>query len=109
MARGRMSLLFPEEIERIHLVSLRMLEKIGIQMRSESVGEMLLSAGAVKSENGNRILIPESMVKSALASVPKSILLASTDGKNDMTIPSKRLYASTGGEGVYLKNLVNGE
>ncbi|MEM4263143.1 MAG: trimethylamine methyltransferase family protein, partial [Thermoplasmata archaeon] len=108
MARGRLSILFPEEIERIHSISIRILEKIGIVVKSENVSKMLLDAGAIRSPDGKRILIPERMVKAALASVPKSILLAGRNGAKDMTIPSNRLYAATGGEGVYIKDLVKG-
>lgn len=108
MARGRLSILFPEEIERIHLISLRILEKIGIVVKSDAVSKMLLDAGAIKTPKGNRLLLPEHMIKSALSSVPKSILLAARDGAKDMKIPSSKLYAATGGEGVYIKDLVKG-
>jgi len=108
MARGRLSILFPEEIERIHTISIRILEKIGIVVKSEIVSKMLLDAGAVRSPNGKRLLLPEHMVKSALASAPKSILLAGRNDAKDMRIPSSKLYASTGGEGVYVKDLVRG-
>lgn len=108
MAKGRLSILFPEEIERIHAVSLKILEKIGIVVRSEGVKKMLLEAGAVKSEKGDRLLLPESMVKSAISSVPKSILLAARGSAKDMVIPSQRLFATTGGEGVYIRDLVKG-
>ena len=108
MARGRLGILFPEEIERIHLTSLKILEEIGIVVKSETVKRMLIEAGAIKTAKGNRLLLPESIVKSALSNVPKSILLAARDGAKDMVIPSQRLFAATGGEGVFIKDLVKG-
>jgi len=48
-------------------------------------------------------------VKRALASAPKSILLAGTGKTPDIRIPSEnRLYVAPGGEGVYIKDLVKG-
>lgn len=108
MARGRLSILFPEEVERIHSISIRILEEIGIVVRSETVAKMLIDAGAIRSPNGKRILLPERMVKAALAGVPKSIILAGRNGVKDIVIPSSKLHASTGGEGVYIKDLVKG-
>jgi len=108
MAQGKLQILYPEEIERFHLISFRILEEIGITVKSEPVRKMLLEAGANLNSDRKRILIPEEMVKSAIASAPKSILLAGRNGTKDMVIPSKNLYAATGGEGVYMKDLVNG-
>ena len=99
----------PEEIERVHGASVRLLEEVGIQMRSASVAKMLELAGATRSDDGKRLLFSEGMVKEALAKVPKSILLAGRGEAKNMRIPSdKDLFVATGGEGVYLKDLVDG-
>ncbi|MBU0624445.1 MAG: trimethylamine methyltransferase family protein, partial [Candidatus Thermoplasmatota archaeon] len=109
MARGQMTFFRPEEIERMHRASIRLLEEVGIQMRSASVSKMLEDAGATRSNDGRRLLIHEGMVREALARVPKSILLAGRGEAKDMKIPSdKNLFVATGGEGVYLKDLVDG-
>jgi trimethylamine--corrinoid protein Co-methyltransferase len=109
MARGQMTFFRPEEIERVHRASIRLLEEVGIQMRSASVSRMLEDAGATRSSDGRRLLIHEGMVREALSRVPKSILLAGRGEAKDMRIPSdKNLFVATGGEGVYLKDLVDG-
>ncbi|MBN1677754.1 MAG: trimethylamine methyltransferase family protein [Candidatus Thermoplasmatota archaeon] len=109
MARGQMTFFRPEEIKRVHDASIRLLEEVGIQMRSASVSEMLEAAGATRSNDGKRLLIREEMVREALASVPKSILLAGRGDAKDMRIPSnKDLFVATGGEGVHLRDLVEG-
>lgn len=99
-----MQFLSGDEIRRIHETSVRVLEQVGIALESKSVAKMLLENGCTTSKDGTRILIPESVVKSALAKAPKSILLASRDGKHDIRIPDHdRLFVATGGEGVYIK------
>jgi len=111
MARATLSILSRGEIEKIHSVSIRILEKIGVATNSESVSELLEGAGCTRSKEGDRMLIPEEAVKSAIASAPKSsVLLASRDKKHDIVIPSSdKIYMANGGEGVYVKNLITGE
>ena len=110
MARARLEFLSSEEIRRIKETSLRILREVGIAMRSEAAAKLLLEHGCSRSKAGKRILIPEGVVKAALSSAPKSVLLASRDGKHDIRIPgTERLYVSCGGEGVYVKDLVTGE
>ncbi|MEM0343228.1 MAG: trimethylamine methyltransferase family protein [Thermoplasmata archaeon] len=110
MARAQLKFLTQGEIRRIHETSLRILSEVGVVMRSESATRLLLDHGCNRSKDGMRILMPENIVKAALSSAPKSILLASRDGKHDVRIPSAdRLYVSCGGEGVYVKDIVTGE
>jgi trimethylamine--corrinoid protein Co-methyltransferase len=109
MARAKLEFLTSQEIRRIHETSLRVLEQVGVAVNSTSVAKLMTDGGCTLSKDGLRILIPESTVKSALAKVPKSVLLASRDGKHDMRIPSDKLFATNGGEGVYIRDLVTGE
>jgi trimethylamine--corrinoid protein Co-methyltransferase len=111
MARATLSILSRDEIERIHGASIRILDEIGVALNSESVSKLLEGVGCIPSEKGDRMLIPEAVVKSALASAPKeSVLLASRDKKHDIVIPSSdKIYMANGGEGVYVKNLLTGE
>jgi len=109
MARGSLTFFSKEEIDRVHRASIRILEEIGVLVRSTSVEKMLIDAGTSRIKGTKRISIPESLVKGALASAPKSILLAGTGDTPDIRIPSaNRLYVAPGGEGVFIKDLVKG-
>ena len=110
MARGKLQFLTGDEIRRIHETSVKVLGQVGIVLESKPVEKKLLENGCTTSNDGNRVLIPESVVKSALATAPKSVLLASRDGKHDIRIPDHdKLFVSTGGEGIYIKDLLTGE
>ena len=109
MARGRIEILSRHDVERIHGTSIMVLEKVGVMVHSPLVSEALMEAGGRKSGDGTRLLMPEGMVKEALRTAPKKMTLASRDGKNDLMIPSDRLYVANGGEGVYMKDMVTGE
>lgn len=82
MARGRLEFLLGEDVRRIHETSLKVLENVGVAVNSQAVVKLLTDNGCTLSKNGLRVLVPEPMVKSALAKAPKSILLASRDGKH---------------------------
>jgi trimethylamine--corrinoid protein Co-methyltransferase len=110
MARGTLEFLGKDEMARIHDTSMRVLEEVGILVHSKQTRDMLVQAGAHASKDGSRLLLPEDLVESALSSAPKSILLAGRDKKHDLTIPSNdRMYVAPGGEGVYIKDLTNGQ
>jgi trimethylamine--corrinoid protein Co-methyltransferase len=109
MSRGKLEFLASDEIRRIHDTSIRVLEEVGVVLNSPSVRTMLTENGCVSSKDGKRVLVPEEVITSALAKVPRSILLASRDKKHDMRIPSDKLHCTNGGEGVFVKDLTTGE
>lgn len=109
MARARMSFLDSSEIQRIHGTTVKILGEVGVLIHSDSVRALAEEAGAVPSKDGRRTLIPESALKWALSSASRSVLLASRDGKHDIRIPSGRLHAANGGEGVFVRDLITGE
>ena len=111
MANARMRFLGRDDIERIHSTALKTLEEVGVLVHSEEVNGLLLEAGACKSRDGSRTVIPEDVVKDALASAPKTIMLASADGDHDITIPAGdgSLYVANGGEGIRMVDLITGE
>ena len=104
-----MEFLRSEEVRRIHDTSVKILEQVGVLVHSEGVRRMLTENGAEPSDRTNRVLLPEEIVKAALASAPKTVLLASRDKSKDLKIPTKgRLFVCNGGEGVYMRDLVTG-
>lgn len=109
MSKGRLEFLTSTEIRRIHDASIRVLEEVGVVVHSEAVTKMLVGSGSMLSKDGRRVRMSQELVKSALAHAPKSILLATRDGKGDMRIPDhSRLHVSNGGEGVYIKEMLTG-
>ncbi len=110
MARGKLEFLSRDDIERIHNVSIRVLEKVGVSILCPEAVDMLLRNGSSMSEDGKRVLMPEGQVMEAVAAAPKSILLAARDPKRDLKLPSEeRMFVSNGGEGVHIRNLLTNE
>ncbi len=109
MAAGRLKFMGDEEVDRLHETSMRILAEVGVSIHSDEVRKELVGYGA--TENRGRLLISEDLVRSALSSAPKSLLLAGRVPEHDLRIPRQTggPYVANGGEGVYVKDLVTGE
>lgn len=87
--RPTLQLLSNEQIEEIHLASLKILEEVGVGIQSDVVLRMLAQAGA-EVHNGKNARIPPHLVKEALGKAPSTIRLFSRDGKNDLLLEGNR-------------------
>jgi trimethylamine--corrinoid protein Co-methyltransferase len=68
-----------QECEKIHLASLEILQRTGVDVHDEKAREILVSSGA--RAEGLRVRLPEYMVTRALATAPKVITLYDRHGK----------------------------
>jgi trimethylamine--corrinoid protein Co-methyltransferase len=84
-----------EQIELIHLKSLEILEHTGVEVFHKEALDLLDGAGAIV-EKGNRVRIPEFLVKKALLTAPSRIVMANRDGKRVMFNESTNSYFGTG-------------
>ena len=69
----------PEERERIHIASLEILERIGIDVYHERARTLLARTGV--RTDGIRVRLPEVMVAKALAVVPRRMTLHNRHGQ----------------------------
>jgi trimethylamine--corrinoid protein Co-methyltransferase len=69
----------PGECEKIHLASLEILERIGINIHDEKARNILVKGGA--KADGLRVRIPEYMITNALSVTPKRLTLYNRHGK----------------------------
>ena len=67
------------ECEKIHLASLEILERIGIDVHDEKARDILVKGGAIA--DGLRVQIPAYMVTKALSLAPKQLTLYNRHGK----------------------------
>ncbi|MEI7847937.1 MAG: trimethylamine methyltransferase family protein [Chloroflexota bacterium] len=79
MTSAHYSRLGPQECEKIHMASLEILARIGINVHDEKALGILVKGGA--QADGIRVRIPEFMVTQALATAPTSITLYNRNGK----------------------------
>lgn len=73
MASARYARMGHDECERIHMATLEILERTGVDVHDEKARRILKDGGA--SVDGIRVRIPEHMVTRALASAPRRLTL----------------------------------
>lgn len=83
----RMEVLSPDDLDKIHASSLRILEKGGVQFESQDALSLLRQAGAVI--DGAQVRFPPTLVEAAIASAPGKVTLYARD-------PAKNLYLGEG-------------
>ena len=84
----RFSLLQPADIERIHELSLKVLEETGMILHYPPARELLRLGGASVDEERQRARIPRSLVEGALASAPRQVTVYSQDDPEKACLPA---------------------
>jgi len=98
MAVARLKFLSEEEEDRVHELSLKVLENIGVKIHSPTVLKMLKDAGAQVDMKTELVKFDGDIVKDALKKAPRRFTVASRDGRHDMKLPAKTWpYATLGG------------
>jgi trimethylamine--corrinoid protein Co-methyltransferase len=81
-----MQVLSADQIEAIHLTSLRILEELGIQLMSSRARGILQAAGADVEEANETVRLDRGMVAAALATAPPSFALTPRNATHRITL-----------------------
>ncbi|MCX8504662.1 MAG: trimethylamine methyltransferase family protein [Beijerinckiaceae bacterium] len=76
----------PEQIERIHQESLRVLEELGIDVLHDGARAILKKEGAIVDEETRRVRFPRQLVESKIGLAPESFTLHARNPENNLTI-----------------------
>ncbi|MBM4330727.1 MAG: hypothetical protein FJ117_05775 [Deltaproteobacteria bacterium] len=102
---GQLKFLSPEEIERIHQTSLKILEEGGVKVPLSEAMEVYRKGGARIGPDDQVVKIPAKMVEEALKTAPPRILLCGRDPANDLILENRKVYAGTGGAEIHTLDL----
>jgi len=80
-----------EAVERIHEASLRILERIGIEVMLPEAREIFVAAGAELGANGTRVHLPAELLMQAMASAPAEFTLHARNPQNDLRFGADHL------------------
>ena len=83
--RTMLNILSPDEMEKIHQASLKILQKTGIRVHSEKTRKQLARHGAVLE--GDLVRLPEKLVLDAIEAAPDQVLLAGRSPEHDIVVP----------------------
>jgi len=96
MTSAYYSRLGPQECEKIHMASLEILQRTGVDVHDGTAREILVSGGA--KTDGLRVRLSEYMVTRALTTVPKSFTLYNRHGKVAMRAGKYNTYYGGGSD-----------
>ena len=86
-----MEVLTADQLEAIHLTSLRILEDLGIELRSPRACEIMRAGGAQVDESSGMVRIDRGLVDQALATAPKSFTLTPRNPARQVTFGGNHL------------------
>jgi trimethylamine--corrinoid protein Co-methyltransferase len=89
-----------EQIYRLHLASLEVLERTGVAVQEEEARNLLLGAGAYAG-NDDIVRVPAWMVKRALAAAPEKIVMHDRNGRRVMPLEGDNVFFGTGSDTLY--------
>lgn len=85
-----------DDCEKIHEASLEMLERTGCMVQAPEALDLLKKAGCYV--DGERVRIPNRLVKQALQSAPQKIVLYDRNGQRSMILEGSNTYYGTGSD-----------
>lgn len=93
----RINVLSDEEVERIHRASLRVLDTVGVEVRSDVMLKELQALGARVDEATSRVTFDPKHSEELIAMVPGEVSFAARDPENDIVIDGESGYLGVDG------------
>lgn len=88
--KPRLSVLVEDQIEQIHLATLEVLERTGVQITHPKALELLHGAGA--RVEGSRVYIPGWMVEDAIRTAPPRVVLGRRNGERSVFLEGDKVW-----------------
>ena len=109
MAKARITYLSETEKEFVHEKTLEVLEKVGVAYNTPKAIDLLEAAGARVDREALTARLTWDVIEPALATVPRTVLLAGRDSSRDCVLGGERLIATSDGMTTYMLDDATGE
>jgi len=97
-----LQLLSRDEIESIHLASMKLLEEVGVKIYNDAALRLLADAGVEVDSDKKLARIPQHLVKDSLVKAPSTIRLYSRDGKHDRVLEGNKVTYNPGSAALFI-------
>ena len=94
-----------DEIDKIHLATLEVLEKTGLYVGTDEAMDILEGGGARVDREKKIVKFPPYLVEDCIRSAPPKIILYGRDPKHDVVLEGKRVNFCTFGQGVSIMDV----
>lgn len=106
---GQLRLFNDGEVNAIHEGVVRLLEEVGMQVKSKQAFEIFEKGGAIVDPATENVKIPRAMLEKAIKTAPSKITIYGRDEKNDVVLEKNRAHFGTGGTVMYALDFETGE
>jgi len=107
--RLRLDILSPEDIQRIHIATLDIIESVGIKFPSKKAMAIWEAHGASVDRETGIVRIPGNLIEEAIKKAPPIFTLAARDPAQDLPLDGNHIYVGTDGCGVETIDIHAGE
>ncbi len=104
-----LQLLSKDDIETIHLASMKLLEEVGVIIHNYTALKLLADASVEVNFDKKLAHIPPHLIKECLAKTPSTIKLYSRDGKNNRVLEGDRVSYNPGSAALFILDSKTGE
>jgi len=104
-----LQLLSRDDVESIHLASMKVLEEVGVKIYNDTVLKLLADAGVEVDFDKKLARFPQYIVKESLVKAPSTIKLYSRDGKNDRILEGNKVTYNPSSAALYILDSKTGE
>ena len=106
--RIKLSVLQPEDIQRIHEATLEIIETTGVRFPSPKALDIWEAHGATVDRNTAIVKAPGALIEEALKSAPESYTLAARHPQQDLPLDGNHVFVGTDGCGVEVIDIHTG-
>ncbi|MDR1020654.1 MAG: trimethylamine methyltransferase family protein, partial [Synergistaceae bacterium] len=106
---GQLRLFSDRDVNAIHGGVVRLLEEVGMQVKSRQAFEIFERNGAVCDPATEIVKLPQKMLENTIKTAPSKITIYGRDGKHDAVLEKNRVHFGTGGTVLYVNDFETGE
>jgi trimethylamine--corrinoid protein Co-methyltransferase len=107
--RLSLNLLSPEDVQRIHIATLDVIENVGVRFPSKRALNIWEAHGARVDHERMVVKAPGSLIEDALKKAPPAYALAAREPQQDLPLDGNHVFVGTDGCGVEVLDIQTGE
>ena len=104
-----LSILSPEEINRIHTATLDIIENVGVRFPTPVALDIWEAHGAIVDRDSHIVKAPGALIEAALQKAPADYTLAARTHSQDLPLDGNHVYVGTDGCGVEVLDIETGK
>jgi trimethylamine--corrinoid protein Co-methyltransferase len=94
---GKLRFISKKQVEMIYENALKVLEEVGILVKSEALLDVFAEAGGAVDSKEQHVFINRKSVNAALEAAPKCVVMSGRDPDRDVVLEGRRVYFTFGG------------